>query len=137
MSFRVNLDRRALVFASTLILSLMGAPAAARQNQALDALREAYPGVRVHVEGRRIAAIYGVPMTPGGSPAEAAATFLSAHSEAFGIGIPTLTRTWQAKPREGHLNTFAYTQTIEGYRVVGALLRIGVLDSDPPRVSFA
>ncbi|MFN0133790.1 MAG: hypothetical protein ACKVW3_14825 [Phycisphaerales bacterium] len=118
------------------------APAAAQPvdpTEAIMRLQSMYPGARASVHDARTRLIYGVPMTPGETPDEAASAFFAAHGEALGVGEFTRSRRWAAGAREGHLTVVSFTQSINETPVDGSLLRVAVLKArgeQPCRVAL-
>jgi len=103
-----------------------------------DDLSRAHPGVRSYVDGGKMLAVYGVPMTSGATADEAAATFLGRHADAFGLGDLDL-RQWQRVDLDqGKFTAFLYNQRIEGLPVDGGIARVLVSNLlSRPTVVFA
>src|SRR2546423_11973162 len=73
-------------------------------------LSRIYPGVQVGFDQGRVRVLYGVPMTPGMTPAAAAQMFLAQHQAAFGAGNLDLRQVWTADLGNGRHTVVAYRQ---------------------------
>jgi Zn-dependent metalloprotease len=101
------------------------------------ALMTIYPGAQVAFDQGRVRAIYGMPMTPGVTPAAAAALFLQQHGDAFGAGALDLRQVWTADLGNGRQTVFAYRQYMDGMPVEHGIARVLVLKGVPNRVVYA
>ncbi len=118
---------RGLVVAAALVACAGSTLAIAGGELGLSAeqeLRQAFPGVRVHMDGGRARIIYGKPMTTAKSPRLAAERWLAQHGDAFGAGSLELVEEWAGEVRYGEFYVFMYRQTMDGVPV----------DSSPGRI---
>lgn len=134
------MPRRA-VLAVTLIVGF-GASAWGRVDAApvptgAEELRRLYPGAQLGMDQGRVRYIFGVPMTWGGTPDQAAAGFVQLHGSAFGAGPLNLQLLWSSPIREGRFTAYAYQQFIDGMPVEHGNARILVLNGAVPRVVYA
>lgn len=94
-----------------------------------------YPGAQaVILDGRRIS-VFGVPMTGGATPEEAAAAFWSEHGEDFGVADPDL-RPVRSNPISNGSVVVAFEQFMGNLPVDGGLARV-VVHPDGNRVTYA
>ena len=94
-----------------------------------ETVQEAYPGAQtLRHETGRTEMFYGVPMTTGGTAAEAAARFLAEHGDEFGVGDLTLDLAHETTLRDGRFTAFMYDQTVDGIPVHLGMARVLVLD---------
>jgi hypothetical protein len=100
-------------------------------------LLQMYPGSRVLHDQGRIRTFYGVPMTAGLTPQDAASLFIQLHGEAFGAGQLSLEPLWATPVMDGRFTAFGFRQTIDGLPVEYGNLRILVLNGQVPRVVYA
>jgi hypothetical protein len=118
-----------------MMTALIGSQAAA--DDPLSSLVGMYEGVRTHVSGGRLSMVYGAPMTAGLSPDDAAARFWADHGQVFRGTQPQLTQAWSGTSREDARTIFAYTQTVRGVPVEGAVIRLTTQTlGGLPRVTF-
>lgn len=103
----------------------------------LEELQAMHPGVRAAMDGERIRAVYGVPMSVGNTPGEAAAAWLAQHADAFGAGELEIEGTFVTPVRDGRFTAFGYQQFIDGIPVEYGQARVLVLEGDVDRVVYA
>lgn len=114
-----------------------------------------YPGLRVYKDQDRPRIFYGMPMTMGATPEDAAELWLESHSEAFGAGALELRQLWASPVMlgeewgggqqigqgdggpAGKFTAFGYQQFIDGLPVEYGNVRLLVLNEPVPRVVFA
>jgi hypothetical protein len=138
-------NRIAIVPALGLILACglaMSAQAAAvhvngQAGGTLAALQAEFPGVRLHEEQNRPRILYGVPMTAGLTPQDAADGFVSQYLAALGASGTDVTSNWTTTAMEGKFTVFSYQQSIDGIPVEYGNLRVLVLNAPVPRVVYA
>ncbi|MCC6660984.1 MAG: hypothetical protein IT437_08880 [Phycisphaerales bacterium] len=106
-------------------------------NAAAEHLRTLYPGTQFVWEGNQVRGIYGVPMTMGMNPEQAATQFLAAHGAAFGAGTLELVARPASTVQNGRFTVYSYGQTISGMPVEYGELRVLVLNQPVPRVVYA
>jgi hypothetical protein len=142
-SGRTNGTRRPALVPLSLSLSLLlGVASASAQvtSQLKQTLKQTYSGVKFHEVGQRVKSVYGVPLSRGASPREAANSFLSNYGSLFDNGStpggPDLRERFAVKTNSGK-KIFGYEQYIDGVRVEGSLARVMVLDGAVPTVVFA
>ena len=112
------------------LATLAAAPAAADDVIIIgQTVQDLYPGVQTlkHDTGR-VEMFYGVPMTTGATPEEAAAKFLAEHGDEFNVGELTLELGHQTTVRDGRFTVFMYNQTVDGIPVHLGMARVLVLD---------
>ncbi len=105
-------------------------------SQALNTLQAAFPGVQVHKSGGRIRAVYGVPMTQGATPADAAEDWLSAHAPVFGEAAPDLHLVDKVETRSGGV-VLTYAQRVDGLALEDAMATVVVRRLPIPTVVYA
>ena len=105
--------------------------------RAADELMRMYPGSQVHKDQDRVRIIYGVPMTPGLTPRDAAQSFIQMHGEAFGCGQLAVAESWSVPFKNERFTVFAYQQSINGVPVEYGNLRVLVLNAPVPQVVYA
>lgn len=100
-------------------------------------LLAATPGLRAHLVDGRVTALYGMPMTAGATPEEAASAFLAGHVAAFGQGAAELEQTYAGQLAHGKFTVFHYVQRIDGLPVEHGKFRVLVNNDIGNRVVFA
>jgi Thermolysin metallopeptidase, catalytic domain len=105
--------------------------------QATNELLSMYPGTEVLQDQGRVLAFYGMPMTPGVTPAAAVDLFLQHHLGAFGVGNAELVPLWDAELGNGRHTVFAFAQQMDGMPVEHGVARILVLKGPINRVVYA
>jgi hypothetical protein len=123
-------------FARLSVLIALCAGSAVHAEDPLATLKGMYDGVRTHSMGGRLVYIYGAPMTPGLSEAQAAADFLAQHRDVFGPNLEFMEQ-WNTRTRDGRFTVFAYSQQIREKQVAGSLVRVKVRRGNVPRVDYA
>mgnify|MGYP001468946946 CR=1 FL=1 len=103
---------------------------------ALEALEQAYPGVRTHLEGAHNRYVYGVPMTQGATPDAAAEAYLAQFAATLGIDAADLELDRAHDISNNRFTVFAYKQTMEGLPVEGGVAKI-LVNNELGRVVFA
>ncbi|MBL0927113.1 MAG: hypothetical protein IBJ11_05605 [Phycisphaerales bacterium] len=88
-----------------------------------EALLKEFPGLRILRSSNNQTTFYGMPMTFGPTPADAAGQFLARHGGALGLAGSGLSEAWRAES-EGRFVVFAYTQTIDGLPVEFGHVRV-------------
>lgn len=122
------------------LLSLSGAcvntqSAVAQGGDPLTRLRERYPGVQTRrAVGERVRHVFGVPMTAGATPREAAEAFVAEFAPIFGGMDIDIREVWSRNPGRGK-SYFAYQQFIDGLPVFGSCARVMVVYEPSPRVA--
>ncbi len=105
-------------------------------SQTLNTLQTTYPGVQVHESGGRIKAVYGVPMTAGATPKQAAENWLALYAPVFGEPAPVLPEYSAVRLKSGK-TVVSYRQTIDGVPVMNGLVTVVVLNGPTPRAVSA
>ncbi len=105
-------------------------------SQALNALYAAYPGVQMHESGGRIKAVYGVPMTTGTTPRQAAENWLALYAPVFGEAQPVLPDYSEVKLKNNR-TVYSFSQMIDGVPVMNGLVTVLVYHSPIPRAVYA
>jgi len=107
--------------------------------EALTQLREDYPGVRVHRDQGRVSMVYGVPMSAGAAPEDAAAAWLNEYEAVFGNSQMELDLRRVQELRDGAITAFTFDQTLLGLPVEHGTVKVLVreTDADEHRVVFA
>jgi hypothetical protein len=83
-------------------------------------LRALYGEVRAFEAQGRLLMLYGMPMTPGATPAGAAQQFWLQHGSVFLHTQAELIERWTIRTKEGNKTVIAYSQSIRGVPVEGA-----------------
>jgi len=96
-----------------------------------------YPGLQAYAAGARVYSFYGMPMTEGKDPLDAAERYLARHATAFGVGRPELTLEFSAESATGMFTFFGYRQSLDGIPVENGIVRLAVLHGTPDRVVYA
>lgn len=104
--------------------------------QTINALNAAFPGVQIHESGGRVRAVYGVPMTQGATPKQAAQAWLSQYAPVFGEPEPALPEHSVVKLK-GDKTVISYSQTVDGVPVMNGLVTVVVLSKPTPTVVSA
>ncbi|MCC6660515.1 MAG: hypothetical protein IT437_06470 [Phycisphaerales bacterium] len=123
--------------AAALLAFAAGAAADVAPPPGVHDLQNVYPGARAYMEGSRVRVLYGVPMTMGMTPDQAATQFWSAHAAAFGVGALELNLTGITTVQNGRFTVYQYTQSISGMPVEHGVGRLMVLNQPVPRVVYA
>jgi hypothetical protein len=92
----------------------------------MQAIVQAFPGVRSHVEGGNLKYIYGAPMTGGVTPDAAAAAWIDAYASAWGVDAEDLELDRVVDIVDGQFTVFAYKQTLGGLPVEYGIARVVV-----------
>ncbi len=122
-------------------LAITAATAAAGQGVNISATRQgstalaAYPGAQVLVQDGKVVSIFGVPMTAGQTPAQAADQFWARHAADFGAGALDLRPTRSDVLSNGS-TALAYEQYLANLPVDRGLARV-VVHQDGNRVTLA
>ncbi len=77
---------------SALLLGIVGNAVLADQTEALQTLRDLYPGVQTNLQGSQLRSVYGRAMTTGQTPQESADRFRLDHANVFGAEPDDLIR---------------------------------------------
>ncbi|MFN0131620.1 MAG: hypothetical protein ACKVW3_03660 [Phycisphaerales bacterium] len=135
------MTRRKVVTAAALLLASSTAMAVENVVAPLpadtQALLNLYPGSRAELDQGKVRILYGVPMTAGITPADAAQRFIVEHGSAFGVGQLTATQTFSTPTSDGKFTISGYTQHINGVPVEYGNLRIMVKHDPFPQVVYA
>jgi len=106
--------------------------------QTLEELRGEFPDVRVHRDQGRVSMVYGVEMTAGATPEQAASRWLDRYEGVFGNSAPTLDVARVQELKGGQFTVFAFTQRLEGLPVEHGTVKVLVRDAgNEHRVVFA
>lgn len=92
--------------------------------------------MRVYESGGRVRAVYGIPMTQGATPKQAAAAWLSEYSTAFCQPKPVLVEYSTVTSKSGK-TVVTYKQVIDGLKVEGAACTVVVAPLPGPKVVYA
>ena len=122
--------------AAALLVLAAGAAADTTPPAAQD-LQRLYPGARVHMDEGRVRVLYGVPMTVGMTPQQAAEGFWAQHAAAFGVDGLELSVSGVTTVQQGRFTVYSYRQTINGMPVEFGNGRLLVLNQPVPRVVYA
>jgi Thermolysin metallopeptidase, catalytic domain len=98
-------------------------------------VQKAYPGAQALVAGGNVVSIYGVAMTGGATPAEAAANFLAEHGDEFGEPGLDL-RPVRVDVISNGSTVIAYQQHIDGLPVEFGIGRV-LVNGESNRVTYA
>src|SRR5262245_25014441 len=136
-----TMKRIAIVTTAAALMLAAGSIATADQlgatPVAAEQLMRIYPGAQIAFDQGRVRSVYGVPMTPGARPAQAASLFLQQHSGAFGAGALDLRPTWSSDLGNGRHTVFAYQQYLAKLPVEYGVARVLVLKGVVNRVVYA
>ncbi len=121
------------------VLLIVNGYVAAKQPQTSNAVRalwQAHPGVKLRQDGPDVLSVYGGPMTAGATPDQAAQRWLTDHSDVFDIDNLDLRLLRSMDLSRGKATLFWYEQFVDGVLVENARARITVLNGDPHRVIY-
>ncbi len=126
--------RMRCAFGAVALVLSCGAALAAQDpgshNSAVAQLRQAFPGVRLHVDEAQVHRFYGKPMTTAATPDEAVDAWLANHSGVFGVGELDLAIDRIDSIQYGEKTVYAFRQHLAGLPVEYSHLRLLTLNAD-------
>lgn len=129
--------KAAILTAPVLAILVLNHAAVAAVPEATQATLSQYPGLRVHMNGNRVMALYGMPMSPAATPGLAVEQWLRNHAAA--LGVPHLDLRLSRSNTVGQdarFTVFAYDQFIHQLPVEWGFAKLLVLNGTPNSVVY-